>query len=242
MDEARELGITIDVEGLQKKLGIPVVATVGISGRGMRLLKEAIANYTVRSNGLNIDYGLAIDRAARAISRIMPDTTFTHRATALLALQGPESAGVLAALHAGRAAELGRFRFAELDVAGIATLVSRTGYTGSDGFELYLPGEAAGRLWDALLEAGAPKGLAPAGLGARDTLRLEAALPLYGHELDDETSPLEATLDRFVDVMLRIAEEVERDPESLARAPQDAPIGRADEVTAARRPIVVWDG
>lgn len=105
MDEARELGITIDVESLQEKLGIPVVATIGISGRGMRTLKEAIANYTARSIGLNIDYGLAIDRAARAISRIMPDTTFSHRATALLALQEDKDVLRLLSTHGSDSAQ-----------------------------------------------------------------------------------------------------------------------------------------
>ncbi len=80
------------------------------------------------------------------------------------------------------------------DVAGVRCLVARTGYTGEDGFELYCHGDDAVRLWDALLDAGAPDGLCLAGLGARDTLRLEKGYPLYGHELDDTTTPLEAGL------------------------------------------------
>jgi aminomethyltransferase len=119
--------------------------------------------------------------------------------TALLALQGPASEGILA--RAGLAADpagLRRFRFVETRLAGQPVLVSRTGYTGADGFELYGPGTAAVALWEALVRAGEASGLEPAGLGARDTLRLEAALPLYGHELDDTTSPLEAGLERFV--------------------------------------------
>jgi aminomethyltransferase len=119
--------------------------------------------------------------------------------TGLLALQGPASAALLAPLAEPDPRTLRRFRFAEGRVAGRPALVSRTGYTGSDGFELYCAAGDAGALWDALLESGSQAGLVPAGLGARDTLRLEAALPLYGHELDDETSPLEAGLDRFVD-------------------------------------------
>ncbi len=123
--------------------------------------------------------------------------------TALLALQGPESAALLAAVttpetDARPVADLSRFTFARYAIAGVPAMVSRTGYTGSDGFELYLPAEGAVAVFDALLEAGAARGLVPAGLGARDTLRLEAALPLYGHELDDTTSPLEAGLGRFV--------------------------------------------
>lgn len=118
--------------------------------------------------------------------------------TALLALQGPASAAVLASLCSLDPGALRRFTFAEGTVAGRPALVSRTGYTGSDGFELYLDAAAGETVFESLLEAGRPHGLAPAGLGARDTLRLEAALPLYGHELDDGTSPLEAGLERFV--------------------------------------------
>lgn len=119
-------------------------------------------------------------------------------ATGLLALQGPRSQAVLERLGELSLEGLRRFRFLESKLAGHEVLVSRTGYTGSDGFELYAPAEASEALWNALLEAGSEDGLVPAGLGARDTLRLEAALPLYGHELDDEGSPLEAGLDRFV--------------------------------------------
>jgi len=118
--------------------------------------------------------------------------------TGLLALQGPASSQVLCDLADPAVAELRRFHFLETPVAGVPALVSRTGYTGSDGFELYLPAEGTGEVWDALLSKGEARGLQPAGLGARDTLRLEAALPLYGHELDDHTTPLEAGLDRFV--------------------------------------------
>jgi aminomethyltransferase len=91
-----------------------------------------------------------------------------------------------------------RFRVRRLELAGAKTLVSATGYTGAPGFELYLPSAQAESLFEAILEAGAAEGVRPAGLGARDTLRLEAALPLYGHELDDTTTPVEAGLDRFV--------------------------------------------
>jgi aminomethyltransferase len=116
----------------------------------------------------------------------------------LIALQGPISQAVLERLTALPLAGLRRFRFLEGKIAGFDVLASRTGYTGSDGFELYVSATEVVALWDALLEAGRPLGLQPAGLGARDTLRLEAALPLYGHELDDATSPLEAGLARFV--------------------------------------------
>jgi aminomethyltransferase len=87
-----------------------------------------------------------------------------------------------------------------MEVAGCQTFVSRTGYTGADGFEIYLSSGDLPRVFEALLAEGTPLGLRPAGLGARDTLRLEAALPLYGNELDDDTSPLAAGLGRFLDL------------------------------------------
>lgn len=118
---------------------------------------------------------------------------------AQLAVQGPASQNILQRLTNTPLDEIGYYRFQEnVAFGGSAVILSRTGYTGSDGFELYFPsGEACG-LWDKILEAGKKDGLIPAGLGARDTLRLEAALPLYGHELSDTISPLEAGLGRFV--------------------------------------------
>jgi len=118
----------------------------------------------------------------------------------LLALQGPASADILCGLGSPNAAALRRFRLERMEVAGCPACVSRTGYTGADGFEIYLGSGDLPRVFEALLGEGAPLGLRPAGLGARDTLRLEAALPLYGCELDDDTSPLAAGLGRFVDL------------------------------------------
>lgn len=114
----------------------------------------------------------------------------------ILALQGPQAQAILAQLCEAPL-DLERFpAFAlqEAEVAGLPLHFSRSGYTGEDGFELYVPQTQVVTLWQQLLEAGRPLGLEPAGLGARDTLRLEAAMPLYGHELDAETSPLEAGL------------------------------------------------
>jgi aminomethyltransferase len=144
-----------------------------------------------------------IEKDWRWIARWCPeDVTLRNRSDeiALLALQGPNSGGVLAKAGAPGAGELRRWRFARFALAGVEALVSRTGYTGADGFEIYLDAAGAETVFGALLDAGSGLGLRPAGLGARDTLRLEAALPLYGHELDDETSPLEAGLARFVDL------------------------------------------
>ena len=122
----------------------------------------------------------------------------TSDTTSLLALQGPAAVELLALLSSPRVAELVRYGFDRLAVAGCNALVSRTGYTGSDGFEIYLEADDSVGVFEALLREGRNAGLVPAGLGARDTLRLEAAMPLYGHELDETTSPLEAGLGRFV--------------------------------------------
>jgi aminomethyltransferase len=119
-------------------------------------------------------------------------------ATALIALQGPAAARILSGLTPLALDRVKSFRFARADVAGIPALVSRTGYTGEDGFELYVDAPRTVDLWTALMTAGQPEGIEPIGLGARDTLRLEAALALYGHELDDQTSPLAAGLQRWV--------------------------------------------
>lgn len=119
--------------------------------------------------------------------------------TLLLALQGPLAEAVLADVTSAPLTELKPFHFIEsAEVCGVKVLLSRTGYTGEDGFELYAPADAAAALWNGLLAAGAPLGLTPAGLGARDTLRFEARLPLYGQELSADITPLEAGLQFFV--------------------------------------------
>jgi len=118
---------------------------------------------------------------------------------AQLALQGPKAAEILRQLMTDEPGGLGTFRYInEAMVGDVKVMLSRTGYTGEDGFELYCRPEDAGRLWDLLLEKGSPYGLVPVGLGARDTLRLEAALPLYGQELSENISPVMAGLRRFV--------------------------------------------
>ena len=114
---------------------------------------------------------------------------------AQLALQGPRAETILQPLTPLNLNEIKSFHFAFADVAAVRCLVSRTGYTGEAGFELYCRSGDAEQLWTALLQAGAPESLVPVGLGARDTLRLEKAYPLYGHELDDTTTPLEAGLE-----------------------------------------------
>lgn len=118
--------------------------------------------------------------------------------TGLLAVQGPAAPPLMERLAGPDVRQIKRFGFASLDVAGVSALLSKTGYTGSPGYEIYLAAGDTETVFERLLEEGSEDGVIPAGLGARDTLRLEAALPLYGHELDDDTSPLQAGLERFV--------------------------------------------
>ncbi|MBI4512635.1 MAG: glycine cleavage system aminomethyltransferase GcvT [Gemmatimonadetes bacterium] len=122
--------------------------------------------------------------------------------TALLALQGPKAGQVLARVTDAALDGLGYYRALEAEVAGERGVVSRTGYTGEDGFEIFTPARAAVRVWRALLDAGrsvlGEPGCMPAGLGARDTLRLEVGYALYGNDIDETTTPLEAGLERVV--------------------------------------------
>ncbi|HSU90630.1 MAG TPA: glycine cleavage system aminomethyltransferase GcvT [Sporolactobacillaceae bacterium] len=119
-------------------------------------------------------------------------------ATALVAVQGPSAVAILSALADFPIVNVARFGVAGGKIAGAPCLAARTGYTGEDGFELFVENGGARRLFEAILDAGASANIKPVGLGARDTLRLEAGLPLYGHELDRNSSPLEAGLSPFV--------------------------------------------
>ncbi|MDI6871516.1 MAG: glycine cleavage system aminomethyltransferase GcvT [Bacillota bacterium] len=118
--------------------------------------------------------------------------------TALIAVQGPKAADIVAQVADQSLGELYYYRFVEGKADGVPAIIARTGYTGEDGFELYVAAAEAPRLWRRLLAVGEPLGLVPVGLGARDTLRLEMAYPLYGNDLTDETTPLEAGLNWVV--------------------------------------------
>ncbi|WP_066373427.1 glycine cleavage system aminomethyltransferase GcvT [Herbidospora mongoliensis] len=117
---------------------------------------------------------------------------------ALLAVQGPNSPEILAQLTDADLPGLKYYTGLPGTVAGVEALIARTGYTGEDGFELFVQADDAVKLWHALMEAGASHGLVPAGLSARDTLRLEAGMPLYGNELTSATTPMDAGLGRVV--------------------------------------------
>lgn len=115
-----------------------------------------------------------------------------------IAVQGPESEVILSDSIEASLAELKRFRFVQHTWNGSDMIVARTGYTGENGYEVFLPWDAGPSLWQKLMDIGSPNGLKPAGLGARDTLRLEMGYSLYGHEIDEHTNPLEAGLRRYV--------------------------------------------
>ncbi|HLX41432.1 MAG TPA: glycine cleavage system aminomethyltransferase GcvT [Ktedonobacteraceae bacterium] len=129
-------------------------------------------------------------------SKNFPDVQLANQsdATALLALQGPLAQSILQPLTEVELASIRYYHFEAGLVDGVNCIISRTGYTGEDGFELYFAPVDAPKLWNELLAVGKPQGLLPVGLGARDTLRLEAGYCLYGHELNEQTNPLEAGL------------------------------------------------
>jgi aminomethyltransferase len=111
-----------------------------------------------------------------------------------LAIQGPKAVGILQLLTDVPLDSISYYHFTFGDVDGVDCLIARTGYTGEDGFEIYFPPDHSEKLWSDLLEEGSPYGMLPCGLGARNTLRLEASMCLYGHEIDETTTPYEAGL------------------------------------------------
>jgi len=140
--------------------------------------------------------------------------------TSLVAIQGPRAAGILAPVTDVDLAGLRYYAIAEGSVAGIPAMVARTGYTGEDGFEIFVDWNRGPEIWQALAKAGADAGLMACGLGARDTLRLEAGMPLYGNELDRQTNPFEAGLGRVVKLD-KPGDFVGR--EALAKVAEDGP-------------------
>src|SRR5207302_8102701 len=117
------------------------------------------------------------------------------RDLSLIVVQGPRAVGLVHRLTRSELSRVKYYAFIEGPVADVACVISRTGYTGEDGFELFCKPADAVHLWQALLEEGQSDGIRPAGLGARDTLRLEAGMRLYGNDIDLTTNPLEAGLD-----------------------------------------------
>ncbi len=171
--------------------------------------------YMLVVNAANIDKDFAwVERQAKDFQVQVTNQSDT---TALIALQGPEAQAILQPLTEVDLSAVRYYHCVPGLVDGINCIISRTGYTGEDGFELYCSPVDAPKLWNDLLAAGKDRGLLPAGLGARDTLRLEAGYCLYGHELDEQTNPLEANLgwtvklnkDEFIgrDALLKVKEQ-----------------------------------
>ncbi len=159
----------------------------------LTLYRLAPERYMLTVNAGNIDKDWAwVSGESRGFPRARWQNT--SAATGLIAVQGPHAEALVARLADRDVRTIGYYRFAPGKVGGVATLISRTGYTGEDGFELYAASAETARLWQALMDAGAAHGVGPTGLGARDTLRLEMRYALYGNDIDDTTSPLEAGL------------------------------------------------
>jgi len=144
-------------------------------------------------NAANVakDYQWIASRVADAGDVVAVDASSRY---ALLAVQGPVSVDALQPLTGIDLSALKHYTFAHGEVANVRATVSRTGYTGEDGFEVFVPPQSADRVWQAILATGGPVGVVPAGLGARDTLRLEASMRLFGNDIDERTTPVEAGL------------------------------------------------
>lgn len=156
------------------------------------IYKREEDNYLLVVNASNIEKDLEWMKKHAIEDVVIEDKSDSY---ALLALQGPSAEAILQRLTEEPLSDIKFFRFKEnISICGQSVLISRTGYTGEDGFELYASPEAIVVLWQALLMEGASDGLVPAGLGSRDTLRFESGLPLYGQELSADISPLEAGL------------------------------------------------
>ncbi len=151
--------------------------------------------FMVVVNASNRDKDLSWLRSLRS-ERSDLDVTIddVSNRTGMIAIQGPRAERIVQRLTSADLPAIEAFHWVNGTIAGVPTMIARTGYTGEDGFEFYAPIEGVGELWDALLAAGEADGLVPVGLGARDTLRLEARMPLYGNELADDIGPLEAGL------------------------------------------------
>ncbi|MEU9335199.1 glycine cleavage system aminomethyltransferase GcvT [Streptomyces sp. NPDC048290] len=157
-----------------------------------RLAETEYTEYMVVANASNAQ--TVLDALTARASGFDAEVRDDRDAYALLAVQGPESPGILKSLTDADLDGLKYYAGLPGTVAGVPALIARTGYTGEDGFELFVRPEHAVALWEALTEAGAPVGLVPCGLSCRDTLRLEAGMPLYGHELTAALTPFDAGL------------------------------------------------
>ncbi|MEU4172424.1 glycine cleavage system aminomethyltransferase GcvT [Streptomyces sp. NPDC026665] len=175
--------------------------------------------YMVVANASNAQVVLdALTGRAAGFDAVVRDD---RDAYALIAVQGPESPGILKAVTDADLDGLKYYAGLPGTVAGVPALIARTGYTGEDGFELFVAPADAEKVWQALTDAGTPVGLVPCGLSCRDTLRLEAGMPLYGHELTTSLTPFDAGLGRVV--------KFEKDGDFVGRAALEEAASRAEQ-------------
>ncbi|MGW3624850.1 glycine cleavage system aminomethyltransferase GcvT [Streptomyces sp. NPDC000880] len=161
-----------------------------------RLGETEAPEYLVVANAGNAQ--VVLDALTSRADGFAAEVRDDRDAYALIAVQGPKSPGIVKSLTDADLDGLKYYAGLPGTVAGVPALIARTGYTGEDGFELFVEPQHAEKLWQALTEAGAPAGLIPCGLSCRDTLRLEAGMPLYGHELTTALTPFDAGLGRVV--------------------------------------------
>ncbi len=191
-----------DVDSLQPgraQYSMLLYPTGGVVDDIMIYLRPDREEYLVVVNASNTDkdFQWLLEQCSHHPEWVVEVEDISNR-TGMLAIQGPLAERILQRVTESDLSTVRSFAAIQTRVAEVPTLVARTGYTGEDGFELYFPIEATVSLWNRLLEVGRGDGLVPVGLGARDTLRLEACLPLYGNELSAEITPLEAQLDWVV--------------------------------------------
>ena len=198
---ANELVQKLSTNGVERLTDGRVLYTLFCNETGgivddLLVYRHADNRYMLVVNASNIEKDLAWVETCNDTGAAVKDIS---QDTALIALQGPQAIHLLNPFVPERdVSEIPFFRFVSGEVAGIRTVISRTGYTGEVGFELYVPSENAERLWNALYPTVIDAGGQPVGLGARDTLRLEAGLRLYGMDMNDDTNPFEVGLGRFV--------------------------------------------
>ena len=201
------------------------------------------AEFLIVANAANAAVvGAALTERASGYAAVVTDRTDDY---ALIAIQGPRSATILGSLTSTNLADVKYYASYPVNIAGRDALLARTGYTGEDGFEIFAAPKDAEYLWAELIKAGAGDGLTPAGLAARDTLRLEAGMPLYGNELSADLTPFDAGLGRVVKLD-KPGRFVGRD--ALARRSQEAPARKLVGLTLQSRRVprhgyaVLWAG
>jgi aminomethyltransferase len=175
-------------------------------------------------NAANVakDYAWIVDQVKKAGEVAVVDSSSRY---ALIALQGPAAVETLRPIATVDVEHVPYYGFTYGEVANARALISRTGYTGEDGFEIFVPPNVADRVWQALLESGKAAGVIPCGLGARDTLRLEAGMRLYGNDIDDTTTPVEAGLNWIVGWNKRSFVGAESLKEQKAKGPERRLVG-----------------